>query len=152
MIDINNRDNIFDFLQNLSPETKPIFGKLTPQGMIEHLSFTVSYSNGNTSYPLLVDEETAARIKAFTLNSKNRIPSGFKSPLLGDEPPLLICQSITQAIELLKNELNDFDNFYKSDKMKLVMQPVMGELNYFEWVIYHNQHFTHHFKQFGLLA
>jgi len=32
----------------------------------------------------------------------------------------------------------------------LKLNPTFGELNKAEWEIFHEKHFTHHFKQFGI--
>jgi len=35
--------------------------------------------------------------------------------------------------------------------MLFFIPPRLGKLNYKEWIIFHNKHFTHHFKQFELI-
>ena len=151
MIDIvNQRQEVLNLLREIKPDTPAVFGKLTPQHMIEHLAFAVSYSNGNREYPLMIDAEKAEQIKKFTIHTTERIPPGFKSPLLGDDLPELKCNSIDEAIASLEKELDDFDRYFREKPDRKVMQPVMGELGHDDWVTYHNRHIAHHLSQFGL--
>ncbi|MFI5156234.1 MAG: hypothetical protein ACHQEM_08610 [Chitinophagales bacterium] len=55
------------------------------------------------------------------------------------------------AITQLKIELKNFDQFFKDHPLAKPVNPTMGPLDHKEWIIFHNKHFTHHFKQFNLL-
>lgn len=65
--------------------------------------------------------------------------------------PTLKYSNLHAAIENLKIELSDFDNHFISKPLDNPINPTMGELNYQEWVKFHNKHFKHHFRQFRLL-
>ena len=151
MIDINNRHDIFAKLRTLKKDDLPIFGKMTAQHMVEHLAFTINFSNGNNPKPQLVDTEKAAKAKELIIYTDKEILPGFKTPLMGDTPPPLKHSSLEDAIEALKKELTDFDKYYFDNKHKREINPILGELNYDEWLIFHNKHFTHHFRQFNIL-
>jgi hypothetical protein len=76
---------------------------------------------------------------------------GFRAPMLPEIPQALSFDSLTTAIDQLRAELNDFDLFFGDHPLAKTVNPVMGPLDHKEWIIFHNKHFTHHFKQFNLL-
>ncbi len=151
MINIQDRPSVFETLKKLRSDALPVFGKMSPQHMIEHLSFALSFSNGKLPQTLMVDERIAKTIKHYTINTDKEMSVGFKAPMLGDDLVPLSYPSLEIAIEYLKEELNDFDLYFKNNPESKPISPVIGELNYTEWIVFHNKHFTHHFKQFGLL-
>jgi hypothetical protein len=151
-IDIhNNRENIFQLLKTLTPQTQPAWGKMTPQHVVEHLTFSISISNGKGPQKQYTQPEEAEALKERMIYSEMEMPQGIKNPILGEDLPVLKCKDIETAIEQLKIELNDFDQLYKTNPEAKMIQPRMGPMDHKEWTVLHNKHFTHHFKQFGLI-
>jgi hypothetical protein len=152
MIDILNRGKLFETIGKLQVYDKPIFGEMTPQHMVEHLILTVRISTRKEPQKHYFPSEKEQKIKAFVIGTDNDMPIGFKSPILPpDGLPALKYSNLTDAIDNLKTELNDFDDYFRNNPLDKPINPTMGELNYQEWVRFHNRHFMHHFKQFGLL-
>lgn len=152
MIDILDRTKLFEILRKLQADDKPEFGAMTPQHMVEHLAFAVGFSNGKEPQQHHYPIEKEQKIKAFIIGTDNDMPIGFKSPVLPKEGlPTLKHSNLTNAIDNLKTELSDFDNYFTNHPSDKPINPTMGELNYQEWVRFHNRHFTHHFRQFRLL-
>lgn len=152
MININERDKIFETLSQLKSDSIPLFGKMTAQHMIEHLMLAISFSNGKLPQRIMVDERVAKTIRHYTINTDKEMSIGFKAPMLGDDLLPLSHPDLKTAIEFLKKQLDDFDFYFKHNPDAKPISPVIGELNYGEWIVFHNKHFTHHFKQFGLLT
>ena len=151
MLNIPDHNTIFNILSELKKDTPRKFGKMSAQHMVEHLSYAMTFSNGKDPQQLMVHERLARAIKHHTINTSEEMGIGFKAPMLGDEPPPLLHGSLETAIEQLKKEMQDFDNYFKNSPKAKFISPVLGELDHAEWIIFHNKHFTHHFKQFGLL-
>ncbi len=151
MINIQDRNTVFYTLKKLESNTPALFGKMNAQHMIEHLMLALSFSNGTSPQFLMVDERIAKMIKHHTINTTKEMSIGFKAPMLGDDVLPLFHPNLEIAVEHLKKELNDFDLYFKLNPDSKPISPVVGELNQKEWIIFHNKHFTHHFKQFGLL-
>lgn len=141
---------VIDLLGRLEGNTEPQFGLMTPQHMVEHLAMSVSFSNGRSPQSLYVSNERAQASKRFILGDGD-YPIGFKAPMLGDTPSPLVMVDLDAAIRYLKDELNYFDSYFEENPAVTLMNPVLGELTYSEWIILHNKHFSHHFKQFGIL-
>ncbi|MBY0424222.1 MAG: hypothetical protein K2Q22_01175 [Cytophagales bacterium] len=152
MIDILDRARLFEIINKLQADDKPEFGAMTPQHMVEHLAFVVRFSNGKEPQQRYYPTEKEEKIKAFVIGTDNDMPMGFKSPVLPTVGlPILKHSNFYTAIDNLKTELDDFDSYFISHPSNKPTNPTMGELNYQEWVRFHNRHFTHHFKQFRLL-
>ncbi len=152
MIDILDRTKLFEILSKLQTDSKPQFGAMTPQHMVEHLAFAVRFSNGKEPQQHHYPTDKEVKIKGFVIGTDNEMPIGFKSPVLPTEgPPTLKYSNLTHAIDNLRTELTDFDNYFINQPLQKPINPTMGELNHQEWVRFHNRHFTHHFRQFSLL-
>ncbi|MTI32824.1 DUF1569 domain-containing protein [Xanthovirga aplysinae] len=140
----------FDRLKVLTPESSPVWGIMTAQHMIEHLTHTLQLSNGKKTFPLKSPKEKLPALMAFLL-SDNDFPKGFKSPVLGSKLAVLHHKDLQSAIHSLKTELKDFIGYYKQNPDAKNMHPVFGLLNGKEWIIFHQKHFKHHLSQFDLI-
>ena len=147
-IDFLNENLLRTKLTELERNTKPVFGKMKGQQMIEHLSFLMQISNGKVNADYFVDDEKAKRRKAF-LDTDGELQVGFKAPLLSEEPNLEKFENIEVAIDDLIQQIEDFKAHFETAKLE--NHPFFGELDYDYWVKFHVKHFTHHFKQFNLL-
>ena len=153
MVNILDRDTILKMLNPLKAAALPIFGTMTAQHMVEHLILTVRFSNGKEPQHQHYSREKEAKIKEFVIGTSKEMPIGFKSPVLPAEGLLpLACSSLGSAKDRLRMELKDFDLHFESNPLDKPINPTMGQLNYQEWIIFHNKHFTHHFNQFNLLG
>lgn len=150
-IDINNTANVIALLKKLKPETLALWGKMTPQHMVEHICFFIQISTGNKPQKQYTTPEEAERIKSEIIYSTAQLPKGIKSAILPPEPPPYIYSDLKTSILEAEKWLSSFHEYYRMNPDALHMQPRMGLLNYTEWTILHNKHFTHHFKQFGLI-
>lgn len=152
MIDILDRVKLLGILDQLQPGEKPRFGAMTAQHMVEHLAFSVRFSNGKEPQKHYYPPEKEQKIKTYILDTDNDFMIGFKAPVLpADGLPELWCSDLKEAVSALRNELVCFDNYFEEHPADQPVNPTMGELNHREWVRFHNRHFSHHFKQFGLL-
>ena len=150
-VDINNRQELNSLLNSLTENTQPKWGSLKPQNMVEHLAKTLQFSNGKREIAQRTTEEEGMKAKQAFIYTDAEMPMGLKSPLLEEGPVLFEFSSIGEAKKNLNKELDDFEAYHASHPNALFIQPRLGELNYKEWIIFHNKHFTHHFKQFGLV-
>lgn len=150
MIDLkNNRQEAFDKLATLQPDQQPLFGLMTPQHMVEHLIWGVTFSNGVFPQQQIVTDDMALKLRPLLMHTVKPYPRGIKTPMLGETPPPLKYADIATAIEELKLALIAFDEFFETNTTAI--NPALGVLNYEEWLMVHNKHFTHHMGQFGLV-
>lgn len=143
------RDGYKHFLELLTPEHTALWGVMSPQHMVEHLSLTTCISNGKLSAPILVDEATAVRRRSF-LHSDEPFKKGIV--LGGGDPTLqpLKFGSLEEAKERLDAELARFQFFFDTNPNAQPIHPVFGALPKSEWELFHSKHMKHHFSQFGI--
>lgn len=152
MVDILNPMELRKKLEELTPETQPKFGIMTPQHMVEHLALVVEFSNGKRTAELQKSIETAMRWKQVLIYTDYEMQPGVRAPFIPEDQLLdLKYADLNESIQNLVNELEDFEVFFKDNPSKEVMHPALGNLNHHEWLIFHTKHFAHHFRQFGLL-
>ncbi len=147
-VDFLDKNLVRSKLSKINKETKPVFGKMNGQQMIEHLSFLLQISNGKVDAGYYVSDEKAARRKPF-LNTDGELQIGFKATMLSEKPNELKFNSMGTAINDLFIQLDHFNLHFETAKAE--NHPFFGELDYDYWQKFHVKHFTHHFKQFNLL-
>lgn len=145
-----NFDDVRSKLLNLKEDTKPVFGQMNAQQMIEHLSAITQIANGNWNVDVFVSEEKSARRKPF-LDSENELQMGFRASYLSDGPVPLKFNSLAEAIDDLDYQVQQFLMIFNKEEGRTVVHPFFGELDFDYWKKFQVKHFTHHFKQFDLL-
>ncbi|CAL2102702.1 Hydroxymethylglutaryl-CoA reductase [Tenacibaculum sp. 190130A14a] len=145
-----NKEELSKKLMSLQADEHPLFGKMNGQQMIEHLGFLLKISNGKVVLEEFVSEEKSTRRKPF-LDTENEIQVGFKAPMLSEEPYPVKFDTIQESINDLFSQIDRFESFFKENPNKAIVHPFFGELDYEYWKKFHVKHFTHHFKQFGLV-
>lgn len=136
-------------LSKLDASTKPLWGKMSAQRMVEHLTDSIRMSVGEEKYPLLIPEEKIEKMKA-VLASDTPMPKEFNVPFAPEEYELR-----NEEIELAVDEFAEnwiaYEEYYESNVGSENLHPFYGKLNKEGWDRLHSKHFTHHFEQFGLM-
>lgn len=147
-----NIETAKNHLSGLNPDTKPAWGIMTAQHMVEHLSEIIRFSNGKTAIGLAIPEDKAERAKTRMLTPEYRLPVDFKAAFLPEnELPPLKYSSLENAKTALFSEIEDFYSFFAQNKDAMPTHPYFHNLNESEWELLHHKHFLHHFQQFGLV-
>lgn len=146
--DINNRAELRRLLLSLKPDTTPIWGKMTPQQMVEHLVDQVEWTNGKKIPFCEQPTDKAYQMKQLMVYSDKEIGRNvvFQSP-----PEHYQYPDIPTAVDQLMQELEAFDRYFEQPDT-IAIHGGFGPMNHHEWLIWHGKHFTHHLKQFGLIA
>lgn len=137
-------------LNLIDDKTEPLWGKMSAQHMVEHLILAVKMGNGKLKLDCINPPEKLPTLKKFLLSGRP-LPKGFVNPVIGPENLPLKFSSINGAIAKLKEEIEDYHTFFKENPGAKPVNVTFGDLNKEEWDQFHKKHFTHHFKQFGLL-
>ncbi len=143
-----NIDEVTSKLKRLTRETKPLFGKMKGQQVVEHLSLLMQISNGKIDAGAFVSDEKSTRRKPF-LDTDGELQIGFRASILSEDPTPEKFITIEEAIEDLVHQIKDFEIHFKTAKTE--NHPFFGELDFEYWKKFHVKHFTHHFKQFALV-
>ncbi|MBS7332173.1 DUF1569 domain-containing protein [Faecalibacter bovis] len=147
---IDQTSEIINLLKSLPLDKQPVWGIMTPQHMVEHLIVSMKMSNGGFIIPCRTPKEMIPKYKEVVLNPDIEMERGIKA---GGMEGLLDLRYPTMdaAIEKLQSEIEKFHEYFQSNPGILMMNPVVDEIGYEDWKIFHNKHFTHHFKQFELI-
>ncbi|WP_322970403.1 DUF1569 domain-containing protein [Faecalibacter sp. LW9] len=148
-ISIKETQEIVNQLLQLDVNKQPEWGIMTPQHMVEHLIVSMKMSNGGFIIPCRTPKEMIPKYKEIVLNPAIEMERGIKA---GGMDGLLDLRypSMQTAIEKLASEIEKFHTYFQENPGALVMNPVVDEIGYEDWIIFHNKHFKHHFTQFGL--
>ena len=149
-INFDDKENLISKLKTLKIDQQPEWGIMTPQHMVEHLIVTTKLSNGGLSVPCRIPVEQIPQYKAFLLESDQEMQKGIKAN--GMEGLLdLRYPSLEASIEKLEEEIDKFNTFFENNPDAKITNPVLAEIGYEDWKTFHKKHYTHHFKQFGLM-
>jgi len=141
-------NSISNIIEGFTKSTKPLWGNMTASEVIVHLQDTVIISLNRTKVELLTPEEKLPLYVKF-LSSNQEMPKGYKVGFL-------VTNKASNDIEIeviLKNHNEILADFFKlkNDPDFSALHPIYGVLNYNQWVLLHQKHYTHHLKQFGLI-
>ncbi len=143
--------NFIELLKNLSTDTKAIWGKMTAQHMVEHLTMAVKSSTGKINFTRFITPEDKLEISKRFLKSSRPLPKLFVNEVVGEGLKPLVNKNLDSAIEELNNEAKYFEEYFKYNPDAKPINATFGPLNHEEWITFHNKHFTHHLTQFGLI-
>jgi hypothetical protein len=136
-------------LNTLNTQSKPQWGQMSAQRMVEHLADALYMSVGQGEYQLEVPEDRIERMQAWLETDKpmaQNVQVSFASP---DTP--LRNDELETAIDEFTDAFLLFSEYYEEHPSQTHLHPFYGKLNAAQWQRLHTKHFSHHFEQFGLL-
>ncbi len=144
-------EKIEECLSKLKPETKPKWGIMTPQHMVEHLEYTYRIASGE-----IQDFEVATPQKFLekvhhSLYNYDAFPKNTNFPLLEKNTlDKLKHPDLETAILKFKDVRENYKTYFKENPDAKLKNLVFGELNRYESYLLERKHLNHHFEQFGL--
>jgi len=149
-IDITDRKKLNLLLSALKPDTPGLWGTMTAHDMVEHLIDVVAYTNGRKTTGMDFSEEESNRRKHRFVYSDDEMTRNIKLSDI-EEQKIKMHPNLQSSIDGLNKELDDFETYYSIEGRKAI-HPAFGAMDHKEWLMMHGKHFTHHFKQFGLIV
>lgn len=143
-----NLETYLQLLNKLEETQLPLWGNMSAQRMVEHLTDSINMARGLGEYNLNLPEEKAAHLKAFIYTDKpmaKNISVSFALP-----ETALRNDSLFDAIDEFTLAWVDFEEEMENQPDRKTMHPYYGLLSNEEWLLLHAKHFTHHIEQFGL--
>ncbi|MEM8586297.1 MAG: phenylacetic acid degradation bifunctional protein PaaZ [Bacteroidota bacterium] len=145
-------DQIRKSLAKLRPETKPSWGNLSAQGMVEHLEYTYQIAAGEVQDFSIVTPEKRLEKTHASLYNYRKFPKGFDFPLAEkSQINVLRYADLRKSIEKMMEARERYLNYYKENPGIRAKHAVFGELNGYEWYLMERKHLNHHFEQFNIL-
>ncbi|MEL6717229.1 MAG: phenylacetic acid degradation bifunctional protein PaaZ [Bacteroidota bacterium] len=142
---------IEELLLGLMEETKPEWGIMTAQHMVEHLEYFNRVALGEIACDLVTPTDRLEKYLE-SLYNYQKMPKNFQLAILkkGQTEDLRF-SSLEEAKVAFINSLKEVEEKYKIDTNFTAFNPTFGELNAYEWKLYCQKHFQHHFEQFNLM-
>ncbi|MGO2356859.1 MAG: phenylacetic acid degradation bifunctional protein PaaZ [Mesonia sp.] len=147
-----NEDEITSALAKLEEDTKPAWGSMKPQHMLEHLETSYRIASGELQDFEIATPEKYLEDTRATLWNYEAMPKNFNFPLYEEgKLPALQHETLAEAKEKLKESRKEYLEFFKKNPEAITKNAVFGELTKYEWELLERKHLNHHFEQFGLL-
>ena len=143
------RGKVEHLLAKLTADTRPAFGLMTSQHMIEHLVLIVKTSVKRYGEPEGEPTKGQLNFKRFLAQGavfEHRPRGKTKADL-----PQLKYDSLEEAIAQVPVAIDRFYSHFDANPGFKAFSPIMGELGFADLELFHYQHFRYHFWQFGLL-
>ncbi|MBK9097935.1 MAG: DUF1569 domain-containing protein [bacterium] len=144
-----NPKEIINSLNNLNPEQKALWGKMTPQHMVEHLFIAVQASINEIEVKVYTEERKIPVLKRLFFRD-GEFPKEFMNPAIGPDLLNLKFNDLQSAIKEIESVLMRYNKFFETNPSTKTIHPVFGYLTKDEWDIFHKKHFKHHLSQFGI--
>lgn len=139
---------ILHHLDQLTAEAKPLWGGMSSQEMVEHLTDGIRLSVGQLTFPLETPAEKVAKMQDFLMSEKP-FPREFKASFVPDSIELRN-EELELAIDEFTLEWIDLEEYYANNPEKTNLHPYYGDLNAEMWFRLHAKHISHHLTQFGI--
>jgi len=138
-----------NLLSRLKETSKPKFGEMHAQQMVEHLCQMFDISMSKIESEVFTPDEKLGKWKDFLMSELPFQP--FKSPRDSDGLPDLFYENLDQAKYELTKRIEEFHTYYQNHPAAKADSPAFGSLSYYEWKKFHGKHLQHHFSQFKLI-
>ena len=144
-------DEIFNSaLSKLQENTKPKWGKMTPQEMVEHLALSYKIASGEIQdFEIATPEKILEKVQA-TLYDYKPMPREYEFPLAKENKALKYPDLETAKSKLVEAR-EQYLQFFKENPNAKTKNVVFGNLNKYEWYLLERKHLNHHFTQFDLI-
>lgn len=138
-------------LAKLSEDSKPSFGTLTAQGMVEHLEDAYDYAmTDDPERPITTPDKVLEKYTESLYNHRPFGP-GAVAPYGSVDARERRHPDLATAKNALIEKYREYVAFMKAHPEFTSIHGVFGRLGRYEWELVARKHFSHHFEQFGLL-
>ncbi len=145
-------DKIAEAVAKLSAETKPKWGILTPQHLLEHLEHGYRIMSGEIQdFEIATTEKYLEKVH-HSLYNYEKFPMGTNFPTMKKgELEELKYADLNTAKQKFFEARDNYKLFFKENPDAKLRNMVFGELNKYESYLLEMKHLNHHFEQFGVL-
>lgn len=140
-----------DLLRNLPSDTKPAWGKMTLQQMVEHFVDAVRVASGKLTLPVVTPEAHLPKMQDF-IRSDKPFKENTQNPIMPEVPAPVRQPTIHQALDKLQAELDYFFEVFSANGQLNTTNPIFGHLDYSLNVQLLYKHAVHHLRQFGVVV
>ena len=137
-------------LERLKETDKPLWGSMSAQRMVEHLSDSLKLAYGDHTIPLQIPENKVKWAQDF-LRTDQSLPKNFEAVFAKPETSVRN-NNIQSAISDFKSDWRNFESHFAKQPTTKTLHPYFGELDFELWKLMQAKHITHHLEQFGIVV
>ena len=145
-----NKSYLVEKFAKLKEDTKPKWGIMTAQHLVEHMEYFTQMALGNVPTEITTPEKYLEKTQDSLWNYRS-MPKEVDHPILKKgEVEDLRFGNLAEAKEAFFKAYDELEIFFKENPTVTVKNTVFGNLNRYEWQLLNRKHFAHHFEQFGI--
>ncbi|WP_341899752.1 DUF1569 domain-containing protein [Fluviicola taffensis] len=142
-------ETVLSHLNKLKADTKPAWGKMSAQRMVEHLTDTIRIATAENPQELIIPEDKVERMVAFLYTDKP-MAQDMQVPFAKEGTPLRN-EELELAIDEFVDVYLEFQELFAQNPELKTVHAYYGPLDYEQWDLLNKKHLTHHFTQFGII-
>lgn len=127
------------------------WGQMNAHQMVEHLALVLSIANGRKTVTANAEAEKLAYRKMRFFEKDVPFPKGIRLEVIPENPAPPMFASIQESKQFFLSQLQRFMDYHEEHEGLTPTHPVLGPLNYEEWIRFQVRHIKHHLEQFGVL-
>ncbi|MFK8005597.1 MAG: phenylacetic acid degradation bifunctional protein PaaZ, partial [Saprospiraceae bacterium] len=137
-------------LNALTESTKPNWGLMTSQHLVEHFEFFMQQALGKIPCEIKTPEKYLEKTQDSLWNYRP-MPKNFDHPVLrkGEVEDLRFGNLEEAKTEFWKT-YDELELFFKENPKATVTSNVFGNVTRYEWKLMEGKHYALHFEQFGI--
>jgi len=145
-------EKVAECINKLTENTKPSWGILTPQHLLEHLEQGYRIMSGEIQdFEIATPEKILEKVHN-SLYNFDKFPRGTQFPTMKKgELEVLIHPDFETAKAKFFEARENYKTFFKENPQATMKNMVFGVLNKYESYLLDRKHLNHHFEQFGIL-
>lgn len=140
---------VMELLKKLKSDTKPAFGLMTAQHMVEHLSWTLKGCTKRVGE--VENPPTKGQLGFQRFIEKGAILQHRPSDKTKADLPELKFENLEEAIEQVKVAIERFYVHFESNPNFKCYNKFFGELGFDQLELFNYNHYRYHLWQFGLI-
>lgn len=145
------RQEFIDGLRSINPNTAPLFGKMTPQQMVEHMAEYIRMGYGNpVVHQVFYTADSVEKLRSFIMSDKP-FKDNTPNPLLSEVPKPVAFPDYESAIQDVVRAVDELISIFTARPLLEVASPFFGVLDYDMTLQLLTKHARHHLRQFGVL-
>lgn len=146
------REGFVSALRTIDPAAQPLFGKMNPQQMAEHMAEYIRLGYGNPVVAeIFYTEDSLEKLRQFILSEKP-FKDNTPNPILGNTPRPCVFSDYAAAVTDVERAVDELFRAFEQNRELTVASPFFGRLDYPMTVHLLDKHARHHLRQFGISA
>ena len=138
-------------LRTIDPSAEPLFGKMNPQQMAEHMAeyIRMGYGNPVITEVFYKEDESLERLRQFIMSDKP-FRDNTPNPMMDSIPKPAALSGYEAAVADVELAVSELFQAFEQNGDLVVASPFFGLLDYPMTIQLLDKHARHHLRQFGL--